>query len=88
MGNGWLVGRGIADVTGEPWGVAMMGYGMPDQRSNGILSRQYARAFVLDDGTRRVAFVVADIGMFFQAGVAAVHERLRERFGDTYGPGN
>ncbi|MFC7505974.1 neutral/alkaline non-lysosomal ceramidase N-terminal domain-containing protein, partial [Nocardioides sp. GCM10030258] len=64
------------------------GYGMPDQRSNGILSRQYARAFVLDDGTRRVAFVVADIGMFFQAGVAAVHERLRERFGDTYGPGN
>lgn len=75
-------------MTGEPWGVGMMGYGMPDQRSNGILSRQYARAFVLDDGTRRVAFVVADIGMFFQAGVAAVHERLRERFGDTYGPGN
>ncbi|MCX6402087.1 MAG: neutral/alkaline non-lysosomal ceramidase N-terminal domain-containing protein [Propionibacteriales bacterium] len=88
MGNGWLIGRGIADVTGEPWGVGMMGYGMPDQRSNGILSRQYARAFVLDDGAQRVAFVVADIGMFFQAGVAAIHDRLRERFGDTYGPAN
>ncbi len=83
-----MVGRGIADVTGEPWGVGMMGYGMPGQRTNGILSRQYARAFVLDDGDRRIAFVVADIGMFFQAGVAAVYERLARRFGDRYGPSN
>ncbi|MFF2083427.1 neutral/alkaline non-lysosomal ceramidase N-terminal domain-containing protein [Nocardia sp. NPDC058176] len=88
MGNQWLVGRGIADVTGEPWGVGMMGYGMPHQRTNGIISRQFARAFVLDDGDRRVAFVVADIGMFFQAGVAAIHERLGQRFAGTYGPGN
>lgn len=88
MSDEWLVGRGIADVTGEPWGVGMMGYGMPGQRTNGILSRQFARAFVLDDGHRRIAFVVADIGMFFQAGVDAVHRRLAERFGDTYGPGN
>lgn len=88
MSDGWLVGRGVADVTGEPWGVGMMGYGMPRQRTNGIISRQYARAFVLDDGVRRVAFVVADIGMFFQAGVAAIHERLQERFGAAYGPAN
>lgn len=84
----WMIGRGIADVTGEPWGVGMMGYGMPHQRTNGILTRQYARAFVLDDGTRRVAFVVADIGMFFQHGVDAIHARLAERFGETYGAAN
>ncbi|TQK69945.1 neutral/alkaline ceramidase [Nocardioides sp. SLBN-35] len=85
---GWLVGRGIADVTGEPWGVGMMGYGMPDQRTCGILSRQYARAFVLDDGRHRTAYVVADIGMFFQATVAAIHASLADRFGTAYGAGN
>ncbi len=88
METGWQVGRGVADVTGEPWGVAMMGYGMPDQRTNGILSRQYARAFVVDDGARRVVFLVADIGMFFQAAVTEIHQRLRARYGDTYGPHN
>lgn len=84
----WLVGRGIADITGEPWGVGMMGYGMAHQRTNGIISRQFARAFVFDDGRRRLSFVVADIGMFFQAGVDAIHQRLAVRFGDTYGPNN
>ncbi|MCW2801282.1 MAG: hypothetical protein JWQ70_2754, partial [Aeromicrobium sp.] len=24
------VGRGVADITGEPWGTGMMGYGMPE----------------------------------------------------------
>lgn len=86
--TGWLIGRGIADITGEPWGVGMMGYGMPHQRTNGIRTRQFARAFLLDDGRRRVAFVVADVGMFFQAGVDAIHERLAQKYGDTYGPGN
>ncbi|MFT3661923.1 MAG: neutral/alkaline non-lysosomal ceramidase N-terminal domain-containing protein [Gordonia sp. (in: high G+C Gram-positive bacteria)] len=86
--SGWRVGRARTDVTGEPWGVGMMGYGMPGQRTRGILSRQYARAFVLDDGRTRVAFVVADIGMFFQATVTAIHERLARRFGDRYTAAN
>ncbi len=78
------VGRGVCDITGEPWGAGMMGYGMPEQRTNGILSRQYARAFVIDDGTRRVVIVVADLAMFFQATTAAVLERLSALFGDRY----
>lgn len=78
------IGRGIADITGEPWAAGMMGYGMPDQRTHGILTRQYARAFVLDDGERRLVFVVADIGMFFQATTAGVLERLAAAHGDAY----
>lgn len=78
------IGRGIVDITGEPWGAGMMGYGMPDQRTNGILTRQYARAFAFDDGTRRVVLVVADIAMFFQATTAGVLERLRATHGDLY----
>ncbi|RBO82476.1 neutral/alkaline non-lysosomal ceramidase N-terminal domain-containing protein [Nocardia puris] len=88
MTDAWAIGRGVADVTGEPWGVAMMGYGMPDQRTCGILSRQYARAFVFEGGRGRVAFVVAEIGMFFQAAVEAIHKRLGERFGTRYTAAN
>lgn len=82
------VGRGIADITGEPWGAGMMGYGMPEQRTNGILTRQYARAFVLDDGERSVVYVVADLAMFFQATTAGVLQRLSALFSHRYGAHN
>ena len=78
------VGRAVADVTGEPWGVGMMGYGMPDQWTRGILTRQYARAFVLDDGSEQIVHVVADIGMFFQAATSEILTRLSALFGDRY----
>jgi neutral ceramidase len=78
------VGRGVADITGEPWGAGMMGYGMPEQQTNGILTRQYARAFAFDDGSRQVVLVVADIAMFFQTTTAGVLERLSALYGDRY----
>jgi neutral ceramidase len=78
------VGRAVVDITGEPWGVGMMGYGMPDQWTRGILTRQYARAFVLDDGSEQVVHVVADIGMFFQAATTEILTRLAAIFGDRY----
>ncbi|MCW2750798.1 MAG: ceramidase [Aeromicrobium sp.] len=78
------VGRGVADITGEPWGTGMMGYGMPEQQTNGILTRQYARAFAFDDGAQQVVLVVADIAMFFQATTAGVLERLSGLYGDRY----
>ena len=74
----WLVGCGRADVTGEPWGVGLMGYGMRFQRSTGIQLRQHSRAFVLVDraSNRRLVYVVADIGMFFRNVRDAVLARL------------
>ena len=78
------VGRAIADITGEPWGVGMMGYGRPDQWTRGILTRQYARAFVFDDGSEQVVHVVADIAMFFQAATTEILSRLTALFGDRY----
>ncbi|MDX6278283.1 MAG: neutral ceramidase, partial [Nocardioidaceae bacterium] len=82
--DSFSVGRGVADITGEPWGTGMMGYGMPEQQTNGILTRQYARAFAFDDGERRVVLVVADIAMFFQATTAGILERLSALYGDRY----
>ena len=80
-GNDWLVGVGSADVTGDPWNVGMMGYGMRFQRTTGLHLRQRARAFVIADGSTgdRVAYVVADIGMFFRNVKEAVLARLDPR---------
>src|SRR3954447_6272381 len=78
LDTGWLVGCGRADITGEPWGVGMMGYGMRFQRTTGIHLRQKSRAFVVVDRAtgERVVHVVADIGMFFRNVRDAVLARL------------
>jgi neutral ceramidase len=75
---------GIADITGEPWGIGMMGYGMRFQRSVGIHLRQRSRAFVFVDraSDRRLVYVVADVGMFFRNVTDAVLARLDPRLYD------
>ncbi|SNR81059.1 neutral ceramidase [Haloechinothrix alba] len=80
------VGRGIADVTGVAAGDGMMGYSRPQQRTAGIHQRLRARAFVVVDHTsgRRIAFVVADLGMIFQAVHQGVLAALAERYAGLY----
>lgn len=43
-----------------------MGYANPEQTAAGIHTRLYSRAFIIDDGRRRVVFVTADVGMISQ----------------------
>lgn len=83
------VGRGMADMTGEPLGAGMNGYAVPEQQTAGLRQRQFARAFVFDDGNGgRVAHVTADMGLMFQSIQMEVLRRLRARFGDVYHEGN
>lgn len=86
----YLVGRGLADVTGEPAEVGMMGYADLGQTGSGLHMRQRARAFVIVDRATgdRLLHVNADIGMIFQSVRDAVLARLAERFGETYGEAN
>lgn len=86
----YLVGRGIADVTGETAEAGMMGYADLAQTSTGLHMRQRARAFVIVDRTtgRRVLHVNADVGMIFQSVRDEVLARLAARFGETYGEAN
>ncbi|MFN2561324.1 MAG: neutral/alkaline non-lysosomal ceramidase N-terminal domain-containing protein, partial [Jatrophihabitans sp.] len=46
---GYLVGRGLSDITGEAADCGMMGYGKADQKTAGIHLRQRSRAFVFAD---------------------------------------
>ncbi|AEF41014.1 neutral/alkaline non-lysosomal ceramidase N-terminal domain-containing protein [Hoyosella subflava] len=86
--TGTSVGCGIADVTGVAYGNGMMGYSMPQQRTGGIHLRLRARAFIVDDGTTRVVFVCADLGMIFDAVRQAVLVELGGKFGSLYGEQN
>ncbi|MDR7312769.1 neutral ceramidase [Nocardioides luteus] len=82
----YLVGRGVADVTGEVAEAGMMGYADLGQVSSGLHMRQHARAFVIadPDSGERVVHVLADAGMIFQSVRDAVLAKLEQRYGDTY----
>jgi neutral ceramidase len=86
----YLVGRGIADATGEVAEVGMMGYGRTDQQAQGLHTRLRARAFVIagrapDGGAgERVALVVVDSPMIFSSVHQAVLRALEERYGGLY----
>lgn len=84
------VGRGIADMTGEPLGAGMNGYASTEQFSSGLHLRQRARAFVFAAGpdAPRVVLVTAELGLMFQSIQQEVLRRLAARFGDTYHEGN
>ncbi|MGW7055100.1 neutral/alkaline ceramidase [Streptomyces sp. NPDC054887] len=85
-GAGYLVGRGLADATGEVAEVGMMGYGRFDQQAAGLHTRLRARAFVVADRAsgRRVMLIVADSPMIFSSVHQAVLRRLAERYGGLY----
>jgi neutral ceramidase len=78
------VGRGIADITGEPADCGMLGYGKSEQRTAGIHLRLRARTFVFDDGARRVLLVVAELPLPMQSVTDEVLTRLATAYGDRY----
>ncbi|MDT4917675.1 MAG: neutral ceramidase [Pseudonocardiales bacterium] len=87
----FLVGRGIADVTGEPADCGMMGYGKSDQKSAGIHLRLRARAFVFADAAAPDdpwLLVVAELPLVFDSIRQAVLRRLADEYGERYSDRN
>ncbi|KAG9346000.1 hypothetical protein JZ751_007815 [Albula glossodonta] len=82
--NPYLVGVGRADCTGPVGEVPLMGYANLDQTAGGIHTRLYSRAFIVDDGSKRVVFVSADIGMVSQRLRLEVLRELQAKYGNLY----
>ncbi|MEO9329976.1 neutral/alkaline ceramidase [Gordonia aurantiaca] len=82
----YLVGCGMADMTGAVAGQGMMGYSNPEQVAAGLLQRWWARAYIVVDRAtgRRVVFATADIACLFQSHHMGVMAKLRKRFGSLY----
>ncbi|HZC73342.1 MAG TPA: neutral/alkaline non-lysosomal ceramidase N-terminal domain-containing protein [Jatrophihabitans sp.] len=87
-GAEFLVGRGIADITGEAADCGMMGYGKADQKSAGIHLRLRARAFVFETGEAAFLLVVAELPLVFDSVRQAVLARLAESYGGRYADAN
>lgn len=83
-GDQYVVGTGRADITGPAADVNMMGYAMIDQIAAGIHTRQYARTYIFDDGSKRLLFINLDTCMASQGLYIRLLERLAEQYGDTY----
>jgi neutral ceramidase len=82
---GYRVGVGIGDITGEAAEVGMLGYADPTQTTEGLASRQWARAFVVaDQAGHHVAFVSTEVDFVTQPVRLEVLNRLAARYGTTY----
>jgi neutral ceramidase len=88
--GGYLAGRGIADITGEPAGCGMLGYGKSFQRTRGLHMRLRSRAFVFghEDTGERVILSINDLPMIFESVHGAVLARLSQIFGSAYSDQN
>ncbi|XP_067225343.1 neutral ceramidase isoform X3 [Chanodichthys erythropterus] len=82
--NSYLIGVGRADCTGPVADLPMMGYANTEQTARGIHTRLFSRAFIVDDGSKRVVFVTADIGMVSQRLRLEVFQELKAKYGDLY----
>jgi neutral ceramidase len=79
----YMVGVGKADVTGPAAEVGMMGYAMPGQRTAGIHTRLWSRAFVVSHPATGglVAYVSTDVCMVMQAVKLTVITELEKILG-------
>ena len=85
----FLIGTGIADITGPAAEVNMMGYAKLSQDSGGIHFRLYSRAFIFEDlNGKRICFVSADLGMIDQAIKTQVVQTLKSKYNDVYNEKN
>lgn len=84
------VGAGIYDITGPAAEQGMMGYGMLNQKTNGLYQRLWARAFVIESpcNNNRVVFVNTDLGQLFQGVKQQVIKKLHAKYGDRYNDSN
>ncbi|MCU7646554.1 neutral/alkaline ceramidase [Pseudomonas piscis] len=83
-------GLGKADITGEAAEVGMMGYSSTDQKTGGIHTRQWSRAFIIEDAAtgKRLVYVNTDLGMIFQAVQQSVLRKLEKKYPGVYNENN
>ncbi len=84
MPNDYLIGTGIYDVTGPAAELGMMGMASIEQKTEGIHSRLFARAFIVCDqsSNKRVVILSADIWSCTQAVKMEVVKRLKSIYGN------
>jgi len=80
------VGIGVSDITPTPDKNPMMGYSNDSQKANGLHTRLFAKAFVIQSSetNKKVAFVNCDLGMISQLTKIEVINRLQAKYGNIF----
>ena len=86
MPSNYRVGIGISEVTDTAIGLQMQGFADERQKTGGVESPLFSRAFILEDqGTgKRVVIVSADIWAATNVVKQEVVKRLQEQFQAVY----
>jgi len=86
----YLIGTGMADVTGPAFGSPMWGYAKPGQNTQGIHTRLKSRAFIFVDPKtqNRLLFASVDVGSIEHHIFLEVLDRLKVKFQDLYNKNN
>ncbi|XP_054266044.1 neutral ceramidase isoform X2 [Macrosteles quadrilineatus] len=84
VADSYKFGLGRADVTGPPVEISFMGYGKMGQKGTGIHLRQFSRAFVIEEGGRRLVLASVECGMIGHGLRMEVLQRLGKRYGSLY----
>ena len=84
------IGTGISDITNPAVGLNMQGMADPSQKTTGVESRIYARAFIITDNSldKRVVIILADIWAVVEALKSEVIKRLKSQFQSLYDENN
>ena len=82
----FMIGTGIYDITGPAAERGMMGYALLNQKTNGILQRDWARAFIIKSpcNGHEMVFVNTDLAMLFQGIQQEVLQQLKALYGNEY----
>ncbi|KAG3021226.1 hypothetical protein PC120_g8797, partial [Phytophthora cactorum] len=80
------IGIGKTDITGPAADVVMMGFADPTESTTGILSRLYARAFLIEDPdtSKRIMFVHCDLMGVMQLVHQEVLAELATKYNGVY----
>jgi neutral ceramidase len=82
----YIVGAGLYDITGPVQGLTMNGYVRLEQKTAGIETRLWSRAFYIEDpaSEKSTVIVTADICHIYQAVKQKIVEKLQSRFGNRF----
>ena len=81
---GYDIGVGKHDITDPAIGLNMQGMVDPQQKSYRVEQKLYSRAFIINDGVKRVVLVSTDLWAGTSHVKAAVIDRLKNRYGSSY----
>jgi len=86
MSSNYRIGTGISEVTDRAFGIQMQGFADDSQKTRGVETPLFSRAFIVEDqgAGKRVVIVSADVWAATSVVKQEVVKQLQSNFGTLY----